>query len=498
MIFSSSQLLMSQVSNQPTGLIMDEGTDTLYNKVPHVPKYTGEKFDDGKLEYSLKPYCPRPGNQEGMASCVGWSCGYAALTIMRAIAEENQDTDQITERAHSALYVYNQIISNPSDCNSGASLLDALNLLKEKGDCIANQFDVGLNCDAQPLAYHDSEASKFKISNYAAVFSHNDSKETKIQKTKQALLQNYPVIVGMEVDVPFLILKETDRWVPDPKAMIPDKHAMVVVGYDEVLNTFELMNSFGADWANNGFVWIGYEDFAKYCRYGLQMVYAEESDDALVSEDLIPKKIDPLKGAFEFRWIKGLELDRHGDVQYDRYGNRKLDYQTIPVSYSSSINAYRFKEPRQVGDLFHLAIFNVPKGNAIYIFSIDAKNKVNLHWPQEYQKDSNIPIDNYIPGATAELIIPQGGNALRLSNEGNDHLVVLFSHQEIKDMEDRIEKIRLKDPTLPVFQRVESVFADILTVQRPIFDQNRMSFELKKNHPSDKASYLILQATATR
>ena len=36
---------------------------------------------------------------------------------------------------------------------------------------------------------------------------------------------------------------------------------MVVIGYDDGLEAFEVLNSWGTHWGNNGFVWIKYKDF---------------------------------------------------------------------------------------------------------------------------------------------------------------------------------------------------------------------------------------------
>jgi C1A family cysteine protease len=38
-------------------------------------------------------------------------------------------------------------------------------------------------------------------------------------------------------------------------------HTMLVVGYSDFNNAFKVVNSWGTDWGNNGFVWIDYKAF---------------------------------------------------------------------------------------------------------------------------------------------------------------------------------------------------------------------------------------------
>lgn len=38
-------------------------------------------------------------------------------------------------------------------------------------------------------------------------------------------------------------------------------HAMLVVGFSDSQNAFKVVNSWGTDWGNNGFVWIDYMAF---------------------------------------------------------------------------------------------------------------------------------------------------------------------------------------------------------------------------------------------
>ena len=57
----------------------------------------------------LSPYCPEPGNQGKIQSCVGWATGYAAMSIQHAIRDKRTNKREITAHAFSAHFIYNQI-----------------------------------------------------------------------------------------------------------------------------------------------------------------------------------------------------------------------------------------------------------------------------------------------------------------------------------------------------------------------------------------------------
>ena len=42
---------------------------------------------------------------------------------------------------------------------------------------------------------------------------------------------------------------------------------MTIVGYDDTVNggSFRIVNSWGTDWGDNGYAWIRYSDFKKFC-----------------------------------------------------------------------------------------------------------------------------------------------------------------------------------------------------------------------------------------
>lgn len=216
----------------------------------------------------LKPYCPAVRHQGRLTSCVGWALGYGALTIQRAIQHGCTDTRVITHNASSAMFIFNQI--QKDEQGRGSKLTDAVAFLETQGDCLARHFDSDVN-DAQKLP--DSTlldaAQTFTIAGFTELFSPKDPDTTKVQRVKQALAQGRPVTIGMAILRNFMMLQNALYWWPDLGDTTPaGGHAIVVIGYDEKRQAFQLMNSWGKEWGRSGFIWVKYEVFAKYAKYG--------------------------------------------------------------------------------------------------------------------------------------------------------------------------------------------------------------------------------------
>ncbi|MBK8562642.1 MAG: C1 family peptidase [Saprospiraceae bacterium] len=243
-------------------LAVASGCDSTASKLP-------QKID-------LKPYCPAVKNQGQLSSCVGWAVGYGALTIQRAIQRNCTDTRVITHNASSAMFLFNQIEKDGQ--GRGSKLTDAVAFLEAQGDCLARHFDSDVN-DAQRLP--DSAlvcaAQSFAIAGFTELFSPKDADSVKVMSVKAALAQHRPVTIGLAVRRNFMLLRNALYWHPDLGDTTPaGGHAIVVIGYDEKRQAFQLMNSWGKDWGRGGFIWVKYEAFGKFAKYGCVLHLTEE------------------------------------------------------------------------------------------------------------------------------------------------------------------------------------------------------------------------------
>ena len=111
---------------------------------------------------------------------------------------------------------------------------------------------------------------KYKIVNYLYLFRDLTQARQKIYETRKALMRGNPVVVEIRGDDSLRDLREADALEParNGEKVFP----MIVVGYDETRNAFELMSSWGRNWGDGGYAWISYDDFGKYTDNGYVMV----------------------------------------------------------------------------------------------------------------------------------------------------------------------------------------------------------------------------------
>jgi C1A family cysteine protease len=222
-------------------------------------------------QVDLKPYCPAVKHQGKLTSCVGWALGYGALTIQRAIQHGCTNTRVITHNASSALFIFNQI--EKDEMGRGSRIVDAAAFLKTRGDCLARHFDYDL-ADGKKLpdSLLAAAAQSFAIAGYDELFSSQELDSVKVMSVKAALAQHRPVTIGLAIRRNFMLLRNAFYWHPDLGDTTPaGGHAIVVVGYDDKRQAFQLMNSWGKEWGRDGFIWLKYKDFARFAKYGIVM-----------------------------------------------------------------------------------------------------------------------------------------------------------------------------------------------------------------------------------
>ena len=233
--------------NFSTGLIFSSESE--YQSFPKAQKYRAYLPETVDLSYRF----PKAGNQGRQGSCVGWSVAYGARSYYDF---DQADIKTNPSLAFSPAFIYNQIKENAQNCEEGSSISRALNLLKTQGVPRLADFPYAdTNCGRQPTAAIRELALRHKIKSWKAIPS------GAIETVKGELYRGNPVIVGMAVSSSFDDLRGKNIYA-DEKSGFSGEHAMVITGYDDKRGAFKLLNSWGPDWGDNGFGWVGYRAMA--------------------------------------------------------------------------------------------------------------------------------------------------------------------------------------------------------------------------------------------
>jgi len=234
-----------------------------------------EGLDESKNnlpEYiSLLKFSPNRLNQGQQGSCVAWSSAYAARTIVES-ASKGIDPNST---AFSPSFMYNQI---GLDGCQGSYIIRAMKNLTEVGAVPFNDFPYNdKDCESQPNGQLVREAGQNKIIGFTRLTESESASQIDIYAIKQHLAKDVPVVIGMMVGGSFMQgMQGQEVWHPtndDYNMMGFGGHAMCVIGYDDRKEggAFQIMNSWGNDWGNNGVAWVLYKDFKHFVReaYGL-------------------------------------------------------------------------------------------------------------------------------------------------------------------------------------------------------------------------------------
>lgn len=265
---SNGQEMLSSIFS--TGLNMDE---EVYDKAEVFEQLADNIKNPMPEKVSLAEYCPKRLNQGQQGSCVGWSSGYAARTILFSKAT-GENPNNVT---FSPSFVYNQIALE--GCQ-GTYLQKAMELMYNKGALPFSKFGYDeYECNSQPSRNQLSEAGNYRTKGFNRLSKDGDNYKVDLLAVKQNLSQGAPVVIGMMVGGTFMTkMRGRGLWTPSKQDYNQKQfggHAMCVIGYDDYKTNsegaFQIMNSWGEDWGEKGIFWVRYSDFEFFTKeaYGL-------------------------------------------------------------------------------------------------------------------------------------------------------------------------------------------------------------------------------------
>ncbi len=373
-----------------TGLIFD---DESYNNSSSIVIQSRRSFEDLPDSASLKPYCPKPGNQIQLNTSVAWATAWGARTILEAKRNNWKSIDTITRNAFSPIFQYQLVRSNEDEkCTMGSKMDDLL--LKMKNTGTVKYVNFLEFCPTELPNELLVSAKNQRISDYGRLFDTNVDDRYKINSIKKSLSEGFPVVVGMHCPPSFL--KADDLWRPiELMNTIFPGHALCVVGYHDSKfgGAFEVMNSWGRKWGNGGFTWIRYDDFSEFVRYAYQVVLEDDSHQS------------------------GNHLTGTVQVVID-------EYREVPFKYHEN-GRYVLNRKFKEGDNFRIRINDVSKGYFYIIGSGEGNDFVQLYPHKPNITPSLIyPINN--------ISIPDEQHFIQVTGDGpEDHLYLIFSKEPL-------------------------------------------------------------------
>tara|TARA_B100000214_G_C23960234_1_gene624856 strand:+ start:348 stop:1340 length:993 start_codon:yes stop_codon:yes gene_type:complete len=228
---------------------------------------------------SLERYIPFVHHQGETSMCVAYSLANCR-TIIYAKNKRLSNNQEIIGSSFSPFHLYYHVKKNNDyTCNRGLNAADAIMYLYNHG--IAKLIDVEYPeywpftenqlCNYYPPNRHtdNQNASEYRIDE-ASIFKDGLSTWDKIRILKSAIASGKPIFFGMDPFPESLANSyEKDFWKPstyESKNNSDIGHAMTIIAYDDYKygGSFQILNSYGESWGNNGKIWIKYNDLFEY------------------------------------------------------------------------------------------------------------------------------------------------------------------------------------------------------------------------------------------
>lgn len=261
-------LSISQISHSQ-GLLFD---DEEHSKIEEYDTEQHGFVANPPNSYSMKKYAPVPIAQTG-GTCVSVSSSYSALTT--AYNRMFNITGCLTSMNSFQPYFEYSNIKSTYDyyCENGTYIYKGLSFMKDFGNFkYATPFPISCNqsykedefnyCLSLSAPYRIKSYSKISIENYSTL-------KEKAYQLKGVIAEGKPLVIGMMLPESFDNAFGVSLWDPSNSELARSTgHAMCVIGYDDSKygGAFQIMNSWGTEFGDGGFIWIKYDDFFRYTK----------------------------------------------------------------------------------------------------------------------------------------------------------------------------------------------------------------------------------------
>lgn len=414
---------------------------------------------------SLRAYAPIPQYQGRNGNCTGWAAAYCARTILDAIADGETDKKKITENAYAPGFSFLQGGGNAEKCY-GAFTTTVVRTLGTHGAVRINDMEVKngtVHCPQFPIERSVFNSSRpniipHPVTLWAPSFNDLDAKK---QRVKKAIAENHPVVISMVVPQSFNQVGSNGLW--KAKKEYPDEydkrrncHAMTVIGYDDNRfgGTFEIQNSWGTGFGDNGYVYVGYEDFGRYVYQAFEVFKNPLSEGAASPEELM------LSGSLRLlnvRTGKDLPVKLAEKTRNWTVGGNDGDF------------TYEIAQPLRRGIRMRLMLESKQPA-FVYLLGTGTQDPgVQKLFPFKGFSAAM----NY---SGYEVALPSERQYITDNSVGENSLVLLYSLEEL-DIDDILDRLN-EDKTIPISERLDAVIRNqLIDTENITFARDMISFE---------------------
>ena len=257
------------------------------SRFPAVPRSASKIASGLPARADLKPFAPPIHDQGAMGSCTAFGTTDAAFNILLNEMYGAQGWNPALS-ANQASPMWNYIKSGTPPigywhpaCGAsvGRYMYQPFTALKDAGSAIEQTvpYYATEDCSGALPANASEEAQLLKISDY--YYLGNGGIEDLVLEIKNELAAGRPVPIAMYGLENAFLYYTSGVYHFQHTAGINAGHCMCIIGYDDELQAFEVRNSWGPFWGQQGYWWCGYdavyalEVLGRFDAYGMTAVY---------------------------------------------------------------------------------------------------------------------------------------------------------------------------------------------------------------------------------
>ena len=276
------------------------------------------------------------------------------------------------------------------------------------------------------------------------LFTSRTKRYDKIKRIKYAIKKGIPVLVGLRVSPPEETFLGQSHW--DGKGM-EKAHIMLISGYDSKTASFQLMDVFGTEWGEKGFIWMTYLDLLSKAKEVVTL-----KNPTLSSNTTTP--------------LKTIKLNLKASAAHFRQSEeRGPQLEALTVNFNEAEGVYEFPDldTKSDRDRFQLKL-HIPKGRCAYLFTAHPDGNTTPAWSMTYHhRDTTIvlpPVSYY-----------------QFSEPGNEHFILLLSHKPLLRWRRYVDYYKYNERPETAKEKLYRAFERFLIPENKIeYSKNELGF----------------------
>jgi hypothetical protein len=247
---------VSEVAKAKTGVILTPKED--YEKITlYVPKTFAGGRTMQTTAADLTSLMPPIGDQGQQGSCSAFATVYAIKSYLDHVEKNNSYTNSDGTINYSSLaspaYVYNRLNGG---YDHGLRADRGFDFLQREGVCSWKEMPyIWSDFLSQPSAQQTASAASNKLFGWGRTVISSENFKLCIQEGLPIYISSNMTALQTNGSLSPMIWNGFDP----AKIESYQYHAMVIVGFDDNIKAFKLMNSWGTSWGNKGYSWLSYD-----------------------------------------------------------------------------------------------------------------------------------------------------------------------------------------------------------------------------------------------